>query len=74
MYVIQPKSTQRYTHRVIQLVNKEEEEAEVQKRKTRTGMIKVTGLRHKRSKQSDTRLACFVFQKIYRMYLDINNK
>ena len=37
-------------------------------------MIKVSGLIHKRENQSDTRLAWFMFQSIYCMYCDINNK
>ena len=42
----QTKSSQRYSHRIIQCVNIEEEESEGQKRKTRTGMIKYLGLIH----------------------------
>ena len=71
---IKPKSAQRYFHRVIQRVNREEEEAEGQKRKMRAGMVKVSGLSHKREKQSDPRIAWFVFHKIYCMYSNINNK
>ena len=37
-------------------------------------MIKFSDLRHKSTKQSDPSLAWFVFQKIYHMYIDINNK
>ena len=37
-------------------------------------MIKGLGIRNKRVKQSDPRLAWFMFQNIYRMYLFINNK
>ena len=39
--------------------------------KTRTGMIKVFGLRDKRENLSDTRIYWFVLQKIYHMYIDI---
>ena len=39
-----------------------------------TWTIKVYGLRHKRAKQSDTRLAWEIFHKIYHMYSDIKNK
>ena len=53
--VIQPKYTHIYSRRVIQLVNREEEEAEGQKRRTRTCMINVLGLSHKSAKQSDSR-------------------
>ena len=45
---IQSKSAQVYAHRVIQCTNREEEEAEGQKQKTRTGIIKVSGLIHNR--------------------------
>ena len=44
------------------------------RKKTRTGMIKVLGLSHKRAKQSDPRLAWFRLHKIYCMYSDINKK
>ena len=54
---ITPDSALRYIRRVIAHVNKEEENAEGQKRKTTTGIIKVSGLSHKREKQCDPRLA-----------------
>ena len=53
---IQYKSAQGYARGVIQHVNREEEEAERQKRKKGTGMIKGLGLSYKREKQSDTGL------------------
>ena len=71
---IKSEAAQRYSRRVIQIVNREEEEAEGQKRKTITGMIKVLGLNHNREKRSDPRLAWFMFHKIYCVYVDINNK
>ena len=37
-------------------------------------MIKFLGLRHKREKQCDPRLAWEMFHKIYHMYSDIKNK
>ena len=37
-------------------------------------MIKNLVLRHKRSKQSNHRIAWLIFHKIYCMYIDINNK
>ena len=63
-----------YLCRLIKLVNIYKEGAEGQKRRTRTGMIKVLGLSHKRGKKSDPRLAWFMFHKIYCMYSDIKNK
>ena len=70
---ITPDSTLRYVRRVIARVNKEEDNAEGQKRKTRTGIIKVSGFIHKRAKQCDPRLAWETFHKIYHMYSDIKN-
>ena len=43
-------------------------------RNTTTGIIKVSGLSHKRAKQCDPRLAQEIFHKIYHMYSDIKNK
>ena len=54
---IKPAPAQRYARRLIQCVNRNKEGAEVQKRRTRTGMIKVLGLSHKRAKPCDPRLA-----------------
>ena len=39
-----------------------------------TGMIKFSGLVHKRENKYDPRLAWFMFHKIYLMYSDRNNK
>ena len=72
--IIKPQSAQRYSHRVPNSLNIEEEEAEGQKRKTGTGMIRVSGLSHNRSKQSDPRLAWFMLYRIYCMYSYIKNK
>ena len=71
---IKKHSTLRYARRVIVRVNKEEENAEGHKIKTRTGKIKVSGLSHKRSKQCDPRLAREMFRNIYHIYSDIKNK
>ena len=40
-----------YAHRIIQYVNTEDEEVERYKRKTRVGVIKVSGFSHKRAKK-----------------------
>ena len=37
-------------------------------------MIKLSGLSHNRAKQSDPKISCFMFHKIYRMYSDTKNK
>ena len=71
---ITPDSALRYVRRVIARVNKEEGNAEGHKRKTRTGIMKVSGLSHKRAKQCDPRLAWEMFHKIHHMYSDIKNK
>ena len=71
---ITPDYALSYARRVIAPVNKEEDSAEGQKIKTRTGIIKVLSLNHKRAKQCDPRLAWEMFHKIHRMYSDIKNK
>ena len=65
---INPSSAQRYACRLIQRVNRTEEGEEGQKRRMRIGLIKVSGLGRKRGKQSDPRLSCFLFHKIFRVY------
>ena len=72
--LIKHKSARRYTHRVIEKVNKEEGQPEQQKRKTKPVMIKVSGLIQKRENQSDPRLACITFKKKHIMYRDIKKK
>ena len=67
-------SALRYALRVIAHVNKEEENAEGQKRNTMTGTVKVSGLIQRRSNQSDPKLAWEMFHNIYHMYIDIKNK
>ena len=47
---ITPASALWYAHRVIARVNKEKDNAEVQKRNMKTVMINVLGLSHKRAK------------------------
>ena len=64
----------RYARRWIVCVNKEEENAYGQKRKTRIGTIKVSELFQKRAKKSDPKLAWEMFHNIYHVYSDINNK
>ena len=65
---------QRYSYRVIEWVNEEEKKLEEKKRKTRTGMIKCLVLIHKRAKQSYPRITWLMFQNIYLMYRNTNNK
>ena len=58
----------------IEHVNKEEVKPEGQKRTSRRGMIKVSGIIHRRAKKSDTRLNWMMFQNIYLMYRNIKEK
>ena len=44
------------------------------KNTSNNGMIKVSGIIHKRVKQNDTRIAWMMLQNIYLMNGDINNK
>ena len=55
-------------------VNREEEESEGNKRKTRTGVIKVLVIIHKRTKKINPSIAWFMFHHIYLIYSGIKNK
>ena len=72
--VIKTESAKMYTCTLIQHININEDGSERQKLRTRTGLIKVLGLIHKRERQSNPMLAWSMFHKIYRMYSDISNK
>ena len=56
--------TLRYARRVIARVDKGEENAEGQKRKTNIGTIEVYGLSHKRKNQSYPRLSWDMFHNV----------
>ena len=71
---IKPSSAQIYSRRFVQRVNRNEEVLEGQKRRTRTGMIKLLGLSHKRAKKIYPRLNWLIFHEIYCMYSDTKNK
>jgi hypothetical protein len=71
---VQVKSNLAYARKVIRRVNAKEEDMEGQKRKSRTGEIKVAGLSNKRAKQSDPILAWLMFHSICRMYRHMRNK
>jgi hypothetical protein len=64
------KSNLKYARRVIRRVNEKEPGMEGQKRRSKTGEIKVAGLSNKRAKQSDPRLAWAMFHSICTMYRD----
>ena len=53
--------------RVIERINKEEENTDLQKRNTTTGTIKISGLSRKRTKESYPRLDWEMFHNIYHM-------
>ena len=55
--IIKTRSALRYVPRVIAHVNKEEKNAEGQKRNKTTLTMKVSGLSHRRAKQCDPRIA-----------------
>ena len=71
---ITPPSLLRYARRVIARVNKEEENSEGNKRNKTKGIINFMGLSHRRENQCDPRLAWEIFNKIYHIYSDLNNK
>ena len=72
--VIKLASSQRYARISIKRVDINEEGEEVQKRKMRADMIKVSGLSHKKENKSDPRLTWFMFHNIYIVYSDTKNK
>ena len=76
--VIKHKYAKSYARRVVDQVNKEEGKSEGMKHKTKIGTIKVSGLSHKKSKQSkakqiDPRLSWMMIQNIYLIYRGIKN-
>ena len=71
---IKPPSSQMYARRLNQRVNINEEGAEGQKQRNRTGMIKVLNISHKRAKQSDPGITWFMLHTIYCIYNDNKNK
>ena len=71
---ITPQSPIKYFHIKIRWVNKYEPKAEGQKITSRKVMIKVSGLIHKRSNKSNIIIAWLMFQNIYLMYQEINEK
>ena len=63
----------RYASRIVQRVNKNEDEAIRQKKRGATGEIKLCGLPHKRAKQGCPRLAWIMSHKIYGMLGAVKN-
>ena len=71
---ITPKSSSKYTCSAINRVNRIEYGHYKQRRKSRTGLVKVSIMRKNRVRQSDPRLAWLVFHKIAQMYRDIRKQ
>ena len=61
--VITPKSSSQYTRSVIKRVNNREDGRANQRKKSRTGLVKVSSISNNRSRQSDPRLAWLMFHK-----------
>ena len=72
--IITPKSLAKYTRSVIKQVNKREDGHDNQRKKSRTGLVKVSSIINNRSRQSDPRLAWLMFHKIAQMYREIRQK
>ena len=62
------KAKTTYARRVIQRVNKREPEGSGQRKRSKTGEIKVACLSNQRAKQSDPRLGWAMFHSITNMY------
>ena len=69
--VITPHASSQYTRSVIKQINKREDGRDNQRKKIRTGLVKVSSISNIRSRQSDPRLAWLMFHKIAQMYRDI---
>ena len=62
------KSSMRYYQEVIKRLNRKEDDHEEKKKRTCTGLVKVSRLRNTRSSQSDTKLAGIMFHKLDDIY------
>ena len=65
---ITANSSSKYNHSVIKRVNRKEDGHDMQMKKIRTGLVKVSGISNNRARQNDPRLAWLMFHKIYQMY------
>ena len=72
--VITPNASSQYTRSVIKRVNKREYGHDNQRKKSRTGLVKVSSISNNRLRQSDPRLAWLMFHNIARMYRDIRQQ
>ena len=72
--VITPKASSQYTRSIIKRVKNREDGHDNQRKKSRTGLVKVPSMSNNRSRQSDPRLAWMMFHKIAQMYKDIREQ
>ena len=68
------KYAEKYFRTVMKWVNFSEEAHDKQRKKRRTGLIKVSILSNNRSKQIYPRLSCITFHKMAHMYIDIKKQ
>ena len=68
---ITPKASSQYTRSVIKGVNNLEDGRNKQKKKSRTGSVKVSSISNNRARQIDPRLAWLMFHMIAHMYIYI---
>ena len=71
---ITSNSSCQYTRSLIKRVNRKEDGHYTQRKKIKTGSVKVPSIRNNRSRQSDPRLAWLMFHKIDQMYRDIRKQ
>ena len=71
---ITPKALSQYTRSFIKRVNNIEDGQNNQRKKSRTGLVKVSIISNNRTRQSDPRLAWLMFHKISQMYRDIREQ
>ena len=71
---ITPKASSKYTRSVMKKVNNIEDVHDKQRKKSRTGLVKVLSISNNRARQSDPRLAWLMFHKITQMYRDIREQ
>ena len=70
---IQHKSAQRYACKFVRQLNKEEGKVEGKQHKTKTGIVKLTGRRHKRENKIYPMIDRFMLHHIYLVYHYISN-
>ena len=71
---ITPKASYQYTRLVIKRVKNIEDGRDMQRKKSRTVLVKVSSISNNRARQSDPRLAWLIFHKIAQMYRDIREQ